>query len=136
MLTSFRVRLFLAASATAVVVAIVRVIVTGTSDPAASPGDAISRDPDAGDRTGAEGYRPGVDTTWQWQIQGSPNTSYDVTLYDIDLFDTTAETIAALQARGIRVVCYFSAGSDEDWRPDHDAFPAAATGETLAGLRR
>ena len=58
-----------------------------------------------------EWYRPGVTTSWQWQLLGTVNTAYAVDLYDIDLFDTPASLIASLQASGKRVICYFSAGS-------------------------
>jgi hypothetical protein len=53
--------------------------------------------------------------------------------YDIDLFDNTDATVAALHARGVRVVCYFSAGSSENWRPDFASLPSAALGSPLAG---
>lgn len=76
-------------------------------------------------------YRPKVETTWQWQLLGTLNTSYDVAVYDIDLFDTSAADIAALQAAGRRVICYFSAGSSEDWREDFDRFAAADMGSKL-----
>lgn len=54
-------------------------------------------------------------------------------MLDIDLFDTPADTIAVLQgAFGVRVVCYFSAGSAENWRED---FPQLASwrGNPLSG---
>src|SRR6185369_11730450 len=54
-------------------------------------------------------------------------------VYDIDLFDTPAATIAALKSTGRHVICYFSAGSYEDWRPDAASFPAAALGRALDG---
>ena len=38
--------------------------------------------------------------------------------YEIDLFDTAQDTIDALHAAGGYVICYVSAGSFEDWRPD------------------
>lgn len=57
---------------------------------------------------------PGT-TTWQWQLQGRIDTSFDVDMYDIDLFDTPASTIRQLQRDGRTVICYFSAGSYEDW---------------------
>ena len=38
--------------------------------------------------------------------------------FDVDLFDTAASTVAALQSDGRRVVCYINAGAWEDWRPD------------------
>jgi hypothetical protein len=54
-------------------------------------------------------------------------------MYDIDLFNTTAQTIATLKAKGIAVVCYFSAGSYEAWRPDAGDIPTAARGEKMEG---
>ena len=53
--------------------------------------------------------------------------------YDVDFFDTSAATIAALRAGGRKVICYFSAGSFEDWRSDAGLFPAAALGNPLDG---
>ncbi len=67
-------------------------------------------------------YLPAVADTWQWQLSGTINTAYDVDVYDIDLFDTPATLIASLQASGKRVICYFSAGSYEDFRPDAGSF--------------
>lgn len=61
------------------------------------------------------------------------NTSLDVDVYDIDLFDSSAELIAALQARGADVICYFSAGSYENWRDDADEFLTAVLGNNLDG---
>ncbi|MES9990829.1 MAG: endo alpha-1,4 polygalactosaminidase [Candidatus Thiodiazotropha sp.] len=78
-------------------------------------------------------YRPGVDTTWAWQLQGALNTSYGVDVYDIDLFDTSAADIASLHAAGHRVICYFSAGSYESWRSDAGDFQSADLGNTLSG---
>lgn len=71
--------------------------------------------------------------SWQWQLSGSVNTGYQVDVYDLDLFDTPASTIADLKAAGRKVVCYFSAGSWEEWRDDADQFPASVLGNTLDG---
>jgi hypothetical protein len=76
-------------------------------------------------------WQPQPGTTWQWQLQGDINTSYAVEMYDIDLFDASAATIQALHNAGHVVICYFSAGSFEDWRPDADAFPSAVIGNPL-----
>jgi hypothetical protein len=57
----------------------------------------------------------------------------DATAYDIDLFDTPASTVLALHAAGRKVICYFSAGSYEDWRTDAGQFPAAGLGNALDG---
>ena len=73
------------------------------------------------------------DASWQWQLQGDINTAYDVDVYDIDLFDASQDVIDQLRADGRTVICYFSAGSFEQWRDDADAFPAAAIGNTLDG---
>jgi hypothetical protein len=79
-------------------------------------------------------YRPGVATTWQWQLLGTVNTAYDVDVYDIDLFDVPESVIEAIQAAGRRVICYFSAGSFEDFRSDAGRFPQEVLGNTLEGF--
>jgi hypothetical protein len=78
-------------------------------------------------------WLPGVDARWQWQLTGRLNTSYDVAAYDIDLFDTPVETIASLHAAGRKVVCYFSAGSAENWRLDYSRFLPEDLGSPLDG---
>ena len=78
-------------------------------------------------------WMPSLTDTWQLQLQGTINTSYDAAVYDIDLFDTPQATINALKAQGKRVVCYFSAGSSENWRPDFSKFKAADMGNALDG---
>jgi pectate lyase len=95
--------------------------------------DPVTLDANVSPVTGGNWYRPGVDTTWAWQLQGTLNTGYAVDLYDIDLFDTSAAAVAALQAAGHRVLCYFSAGSYENWRDDAADFQAADLGNTLSG---
>ena len=75
---------------------------------------------------------PGV--SWQWQIDGEAiDTSIDVDMYDIDLFEVTDAELATLKADGRVVICYFSAGSYEEWRDDADDFPMAALGDPLDG---
>ena len=39
--------------------------------------------------------------------------SFDVDMYDIDLFDNGSDVVAALHARGRIVVCYMNAGGWE-----------------------
>lgn len=104
-------------------------------DGSSPPPDAAPTRPDGGvaPDAGAAIYQPPPGTTWQWQLTGRVNASYDVELYDIDLFDTDPATIDDLRADGRRVICYFSAGSWEDWREDADAFPPAAIGNPLEG---
>lgn len=54
-------------------------------------------------------------------------------MYDIDLFESSQSLIDQLHAKGIIVICYFSAGSREEWRPDAGDFPSAAIGNALDG---
>ncbi len=77
-------------------------------------------------------YRPALFVTWQWQLEGTVNTSYDVEIYDVDLFDTPIQTITELHSRGKKVICYFSAGSYENFRKDSDKFLAGEIGNPLA----
>lgn len=76
-------------------------------------------------------YQPSVSATWQWQLTGDLNTSYEVDIYDFDLFDTPTSTITALREDGIKVICYFSAGSYEDWREDAGQFMDSEIGKPL-----
>lgn len=71
--------------------------------------------------------------SWQIQYAGNINTDLNVDIYNIDLFDTDPATIADLHARGIFVMCYFSAGSFEDWRPDIIDFPIEVLGKNYEG---
>ncbi|KAF2253222.1 carbohydrate-binding module family 1 protein [Trematosphaeria pertusa] len=70
-------------------------------------------------------------------LLGTPDTSKmpiaptDAPVWDVDLFDTDASSIKALQAAGKIVICYFSAGTVEDWRDDAKDFPAADVGKVL-----
>lgn len=83
--------------------------------------------------SGGDKWIPTVSDTWQWQLNGTIDTRYKVTVYDIDLFETPAATITQLKADGRRVVCYFSAGSSEDWREDFKRFAATDMGNALSG---
>ena len=79
-------------------------------------------------------WKPPVNTTWQWQLEGPPlDRSFDAAMYDIDLFDNEAGAVAALHAEGRKVVCYISVGSWEDWRPDAAQFPSSVIGKNYEG---
>lgn len=86
-----------------------------------------------GSSPATEIWRPAPGTTWQWQLSGTIDTSLAVEMYDVDLFDAPDAVLAELKGRGIKVVCYFSAGSHENWRPDAADLPAAALGDALDG---
>ncbi len=63
--------------------------------------------------------------TWHWQLSGDLDTTRDVDMYDIDLFETSKSTIQALKNDGKIVICYFSAGSLEFTDNDRE-IPARA----------
>ena len=85
------------------------------------------------DSAGPDVWRPAPGTTWQWQLEGKLDLSRKVQMYDLDLFNTSKADMATLRARGVVVICYFSAGSYEAWRPDAKEFPAAALGKKMKG---
>jgi len=78
-------------------------------------------------------YKPVPATSWQWQLSGSINTEYDVEVYDIDLVEAPQSVIDELHEKGIKVVCYFSAGSWEEFRDDTTDFPKDVLGSALEG---
>lgn len=101
---------------------------SGTSDDAGNHDAPAPVNPGDGDW-----WRPTPGTSWQIQLSGSVDTSFDVQAYDIDLFESDAGLIADLHAQGRKVICYFSAGSIEDWRPDAGQFPAHVIGKDYDG---
>jgi uncharacterized protein (TIGR01370 family) len=80
-------------------------------------------------------WKPTAGLTWDYQLKtaldSTDNRGIDV--WDIDVFDNEASTIKALQDQGSKVVCYFSAGSYEDWRDDKDDFEPSDLGNDLDG---
>ncbi|KAM4056665.1 glycoside-hydrolase family protein [Hirsutella rhossiliensis] len=119
-------------------------------------GVGLTRGRGGGDDEGSDGgiapnrtsvWKPGVGEPWQIVLKkaveadGSPKSAAaavmppDVKILDIDVFDNDANTVAALRAAGVKVVCYFSAGSREDWRDDKDRFADADLGKGLDGWK-
>ena len=78
-------------------------------------------------------YKPAPLTSWQWQLSGAINTRYNVELYDIDLFDSSTALIHQLQSDNKKIICYFSAGSYENWRSDNNNFTDSDLGKPLDG---
>lgn len=63
------------------------------------------------------------DTSWTWQLLGDTKTDYDVEVYVLDMFQQLeGNVIETLHAQNKQVICYFSAGTFEPWRPDVDLF--------------
>ena len=78
-------------------------------------------------------WPPTPGTTWQIQFAGTVDTSVDADVYDVDMFETSVQTVTDLHAAGRAVVCYINAGAWERWRPDKAAFPRSVRGAELAG---
>jgi len=57
-------------------------------------------------------------------------------IFEVDLFDTPVSTFRTLKRQGKKIICYFSAGTSEDWRPDYKDFTAADKGECDEGIYR
>ncbi|PLN82267.1 putative endo alpha-1,4 polygalactosaminidase [Aspergillus taichungensis] len=79
-------------------------------------------------------WQPAVGTTWQIELlHPLKDTSVDADVYDIDLFTNPKSTIDELHDQGRKVICYFSAGSYENWRPDKGDFAAKDLGAVMDG---
>ncbi|KAM0457699.1 hypothetical protein ACHAPV_006594 [Trichoderma viride] len=85
-------------------------------------------------------WQPSVNATWQIVLQGAikldnktTTPDPDVSIFDLDLFTNDAATFKTLQNDGKKVICYFSAGSYENFRPDKDRFQPSDLGKTLDG---
>jgi endo-alpha-1,4-polygalactosaminidase (GH114 family) len=96
----------------------------GTVTPPVSPNGTIP--------TGI--WKPVAGTTWNYELLNKVDpTSADSEVWDIDLFNNDEAAISSLQTAGKRVLCYFSAGSYEDWRADKDKFQDSDLGNELNG---
>ena len=94
-------------------------------------GGNSSLDPDVDPVTTGNWYRPEVDVDWHWQLQGQVDTSYDVELWDLDLFEAPDSLIDELHNDNRKVICYFSAGTAEDFRDDIGILQESDMGDTL-----
>ncbi|CVK85367.1 related to endo alpha-1,4 polygalactosaminidase precusor [Fusarium proliferatum] len=84
-------------------------------------------------------WQPEVGTPWQIILSevikvpkaGVSSMTPDVPIWDMDLFENSKSTITAMQKGGKKVICYFSAGSWENWRKDKDSFPKKDLGKVM-----
>jgi endo-alpha-1,4-polygalactosaminidase (GH114 family) len=75
-------------------------------------------------------WQPGLVTSWQWQLQGHVDTSFEVQMYDIDGFEATGSLVSSIHSDGAAAVCYVDVGSWENWRPDAGRFPERVLGRS------
>lgn len=78
-------------------------------------------------------WQPKAGTSWDIQLSAplDPSNATNFAAWDFDLFDNSKETIATMQSRGTKVICYFSAGTKEDWRPDAGNFTKSDLGSPM-----
>jgi len=74
-----------------------------------------------------------TEISWQIQYTGEMNLGLDIDVFNLDLVDTPSSVIEELHRNGVFVICYVSAGTYEDWRPDAVSFPDEVLGKKLKG---
>ena len=106
----------------------------GTGGQSGASVDASSTDaggaPSASAADSGGWWRPVPGVTWQWQLDGTLDTTLNVQMYDIDMFTNEPSTIASLESRGVVVICYVDVGTWEPGRPDSSEFPASVLGNS------
>ncbi|VUC28746.1 unnamed protein product [Clonostachys rosea] len=89
-------------------------------------------------------WQPAVASKFDITLNGAVDIStVQSDIFDLDLFENTGNTIDlskvdktkidALHNKGVKVICYFSGGSYEDWRPDAKSFKSSDLGNGLEG---
>lgn len=107
--------------------------VVATAIAQATPRMATAIALDAATATPTATAPPVVVESWDITLSTAPNLALSVQMQDFDGFDNAASVVALVHAKGAKAVCYFSAGSAEDWRPDYEQFAAADKGKALQG---
>lgn len=107
----------------------------GDNGPGATPTSSPLPTP-----TGKLPWKPQVNDTWQIVLlnnieldRDASSVTPNVSIFDIDLYDTSQETIDTLHRLGKKVLCYFSGGSYEPARPDSNQFQPEDIGADLDG---
>ena len=111
----------------------------GGNDDGGSDDDNGGNDIPSSGPNRTETWTPKAETSWQIvlshaiDVNNENDLSPDVEVYDIDAEDNDHETISTLRKMGKKVICYFSAGSYENWRRDKDDFDESDLGKPLDG---
>jgi hypothetical protein len=79
--------------------------------------------------TAADRWIPPTGETYQIQYDGKLDLTVPAKIYDLDMFDTKASTVAELHRMGRRVMCYVDVGTWESWRRDAKQFPKSVLGK-------
>lgn len=87
--------------------------------------------------TEAVQWKPTAGMTWNIELVNPPKASQAndqaYKAWDFDLFDSSTSLVSTFKSKDHDVICYFSAGTAENWRPDYKEFPADALGNKVAG---
>jgi hypothetical protein len=72
-----------------------------------------------------------VGLSFDWQLDDIDiNSNFSADVVDVDAFTTSAETVAALHAKGKKVIAYLSVGTLENDRYDASLIPKEVLGKT------
>lgn len=76
-------------------------------------------------------WHPKTGTTFEWILDGEIDVSAQSSeSIDIDGFDASADLVANLHAKDIKVIGYISVGTWESWRPDIGDYPSDIVGNS------
>lgn len=92
----------------------------------------LSHGPDA-QADGAKTWAPVPNGPFHWQLQDTLDVDDTIRVVGADLFDTSADQVAAWRAAGLYPICYVNVGAVEDWREDAKAFPGDVVGAPYWG---
>lgn len=67
---------------------------------------------------------------WNYVLLNPPQFNYNAEVYDIDGVDNSAAVITKIHKRNAKAICYISAGTWENWRPDAKEFPTGLLGKS------
>lgn len=112
-----------------------------SGSPAPQPSSASPSTPSSSSSPAAPNgsvWKPRVGATWQIILRSTIDSSVgtltpDVEVWDIDVNEHPDDTVKKLHASNKKAICYFSAGSWENWRADKDKFAKADLGNVLDG---
>lgn len=111
-----------------------------SSEDTTPEGNDNSTSPDTGRKSRRDSpWAPKAGISWQIILQDpitldvAKKPDPDVAVYDLDLWENDAAIFQALQQGGKKVICYFSAGSYEDFRPDKGDYLDSDLGKPLDG---
>ena len=94
------------------------------------PTGAISDDQEQ--LVGKAWWKPKLGLSWQWQLTGKLDLSYQVDVIDVDM-DVHSSVVDHYHQQGSKVICYVNVGSYEDWRKDADLFASEVIGKDYQG---